>query len=63
MNIGDTVHHKDYPGTTGKIVARHGGIILVLWDKGQEPGNVNNSMDLKSRCSRHIPAALTRVAS
>lgn len=61
FKIGDIVQHKDYPGTTGKVVAKNGGIILVLWDKGLEPENVNNSMDLGSRCSRHIPWALQRA--
>ena len=61
LRIGASVVHKDYPGTRGKVVAKHGGIILVLWDEMKEPGNSNNAMDLPSRCSRHIPSALEVV--
>ena len=63
FRIGDRVEHKDYPGAVGRVVAKHGSIILVLWDEGGTPGNVNNSVDLVSRCSRHIPFALQRVTA
>ena len=54
MQLGDKVTHVEFPGQIGTIVNTKKDeyskvpIILVRWDK---TGN----------CSRHIPAALTRV--
>ena len=61
FRVGDRVTHKDYPRTKGRIVAKHGGIILVLWEDPRLPMNVGNSMDMPSRCSRHIPSCLAHV--
>lgn len=53
MKVGSIVTHKEYPGQTGKVVAKtkrwSGGdtlqIILVRWGASKH-------------CSRHIPSAL-----
>ena len=59
--VHDRVKHRDYPGTHGSVVAVSGHIVLVLWDEDREPGNVDNSVDLPGRTSRHIPWALQPV--
>ena len=61
FRIGDRVTHRDYPQTKGKIVAKGGGIILVMWEAPRYPMNVSNALDKPSRCSRHIPSCLTHV--
>ncbi len=61
FKVHDQVAHKHYPDTLGKVVALYGPVVVVLWDKRQEPGNVNNSADLPQRTSRHIPGALRHV--
>ena len=61
MRVNDRVEHKDYPGTSGRVVAKTRNIILVLWDKRKTPDNAGNACDMPSRCSRHIPSALRVV--
>jgi len=62
FRVHDQVAHKHYPSTLGKVVALYGPVVVVLWDERQEPKNVDNSADLPQRTSRHIPAALLKVA-
>jgi|10_taG_2_1085330.scaffolds.fasta_scaffold01497_3 hypothetical protein len=59
FSVNDRVTHRDYPDTAGTVTAMMGvNLVVVLWDIEREPGNSNNSMDLSSRSSRHIPWAL-----
>ena len=63
MKVNDRVVHKDYPGTSGRVVAKKQGIILVLWDKKSAPWETGAGVRLHSRTSRHIPSALRIVQS
>lgn len=55
MKIGRIVAHKDYPGQTGRVVAKYKSIglngakiYLVRWDRSGD-------------CSRHIESALKKL--